>query len=180
MSNQPYPPDPRYQQSPNEAPTEEQTYVRTNDGETYARREHYTTPAAASDQVETRSQIVEDENQRRVNTLYWATRVINFVFGVLEVILLLRFIFRLLAANQASPFVALLYNLSYVFAAPFQGIFTDPHMLNGSVLEVSTLVAMIVYGLIAWGLVALLRVLFIPDYASRRSMTTTTRRRHYP
>jgi len=106
---------------------------------------------------------------------YWITRVVYYILAVLEVILLLRFIFRLLGASQGNDFVMFLYNLSHVFVGPFNGIFND-QALGRSVFELSTIVAMLVYALIAWGIVSLGRVVFAPNYTGRESATTTRRR----
>jgi hypothetical protein len=130
-------------------------------------------------QVESREEVFEDRSQSRANMRYWVTTVTYFVLGVLEVLLLLRFIFRLLAANPDNAFVSFLYNLSGVFVGPFNGIFANPTLVgSSSVFEFSTLVAMLVYALIAWGIVALARIVFPPVLPSRGS-TTTTRRSGY-
>ena len=114
-------------------------------------------------QVESDAEYVENKNLARANLRFWVTRVIYFVLGVIEVIMGLRFVFRLLGANPDSAFVRALYNLSLVFVAPFNGIFNDQTLGNTSVFEVSTLIAMLIYALIAWGLVALCRVLLAPS-----------------
>jgi hypothetical protein len=185
MSNQPYPSDPRmqgYQQPPNQVPPEGGAYndtVRSSSaGGAYVQSQHESYVDSMGNQVQNRAEVFEDENQRRANMRSWITRITYFVLGVLEVILLLRFLFRLLGANQGSAFVMLLYNLSHVFVGPFNGIFND-QALGKSVFETSTLVAMIVYALLAWGIVSLGRVLFAPNMPGRRS-TTMTRRNRYP
>jgi YGGT family len=138
-------------------------------------------PANATDrqQVESRTEYVEDKNLMRANMRYWIARVVYFVLGVLEVVMGLRFIFRLLGANQGSPFAMFLYSLSHVFVAPFNGIFNDQAIGNASVFEVSTLIAMLLYALIAWGIVELSRIILAPLLTdehhvirSRRSRTT--------
>ncbi len=107
---------------------------------------------------------------------YWISRIIYFVLTVLEVILLLRFFFRLLGANQDNAFITFLYNLSHIFVVAFNGIFND-QALGKSVFETSTIVAMVVYALLAWGIVSLCNVLFAPNVPGRQSTTTTRRRR---
>ena len=67
-----------------------------------------------------------------------------------------------------------LYNLSHVFVAAFNGIFND-QALGRSVFETSTLVAMIVYLLLAWGIVSLGRLIFAPNVSGHQRMTTTRR-----
>ena len=126
---------------------------------------------------ENRAEVLEDENLRRANIRYWIVRITYFVSGMLEIILLLRLIFRLLGANQGSTFVMFLYNLSHVFVAPFNGIFND-QALGRSVFEISTLIAMLVYALVAWGIVALGNLIFAPKYSGRQSSTTTRRNRY--
>lgn len=140
----------------------------TTDG-SYAesRQTHYVDPAG--NQLE----IYQDTNLGRANRHSWATNVISFLLGMLEVLLALRFVFRLLGASQDKSFTLFLYHLSQVFAAPFDGIFHDQALGTRSVFELSTLIAMLVYGLLAWGLVALSRVVFAPNESGRQRVTTT-------
>jgi hypothetical protein len=188
MSNQPYSPDPRmqgHQQPPNQVPSEGQGYgsadetVKSfNSGGAYAQSQHESYVDPAGNRIESRAEVFEDENQRRANTRYWIARVTYFILGVLEVILLLRFIFRLLGANQDNAFILFLYNLSHVFVVAFNGIFNDQTIGRVSVFEVSTLIAMIIYALLAWGIVALGNLIFAPNLTGRQSMTTTRRSRY--
>ncbi|MBO0792730.1 MAG: YggT family protein, partial [Ktedonobacteraceae bacterium] len=90
----------------------------------------------------------------------------------------LRFVFRLLGANQGSDFVVFLYNLSHVFVYPFNGIFNDQTIGKVSVFEVSTLIAMLVYALVAWGLVALGRVIFAPSLTDGRRVSVSRNSRY--
>jgi hypothetical protein len=129
----------------------------------------------AGNRVENREEVYVDQNLQRANMRFWITRVVYYILAVLEVILGLRFIFRLLGASQGNDFVMFLYNLSHVFVGPFNGIFND-QALGHSVFEISTIVAMLVYALVAWGIVSLGRVVFAPNYTGRQSATTTRRR----
>jgi hypothetical protein len=87
-----------------------------------------------------------------------AAMITYLILGVLEALLITRVILKLLAANPDSGFVRFVYNLSALFVAPFQGIFPTPATQN-SVLELSSLVAIAVYALIAWGIVRLIAIL---------------------
>lgn len=82
-------------------------------------------------------------------------RLIYFIFGVIIAFLILRFILLLLAANQGNSFVDFVYSVGAVFASPFFGIFGYTPTYGSSVFEVSTLVAIFVYMLIAWALATL-------------------------
>jgi hypothetical protein len=162
MSNRPYLPNPN-------DPTVQDP--RAMDGA--SQQASYT----SGQQVESRTEHAEDENLMRANLRYWIARMVYFVLGVLEVIMALRFIFRLLGANQSSSFVLFLYNLSHVFVYPFNGIFNDQTIGTTSVFEVSTLIAMLVYALIAWGLVALSKVIFAPSLTNEQRVITSRRSR---
>lgn len=88
--------------------------------------------------------------------------LIYFFFGALEILLAFRLILRLTGANSFSAFVGLIYGLTGVFIAPFQGIFhqtTAAGVETSAVLEPSTLVAIVVYAVLAIGIVKLVRIL---------------------
>ena len=88
----------------------------------------------------------------RVGAGVVARRVIYYIAGIIIALLALRIILLLLAANQGSPFVDFIYGLSGVFAWPFYGIFSYQPSYGQSTLEVSSIVAIIVYALIAMAL----------------------------
>lgn len=84
-----------------------------------------------------------------------AQRVVWYIVGFIVVLLLLRLVLLLLGANQGNAFVDFIYAFSGIFAAPFFGIFSYEPSYGKSVFEVSTLVAMLVYGLVGWGIAKL-------------------------
>lgn len=88
--------------------------------------------------------------------------LIYFFFGALEVLLAFRLVLKLTGASIASGFVGLIYGLTGIFILPFEGIFRRGYtqgVETTSVLEPSTLVAIIVYAVLAWGIVKLIRIL---------------------
>jgi hypothetical protein len=85
-------------------------------------------------------------------------QIIWYILGLIEVILAFRFVLRLLGANPASGFTALVYGASAPLALPFRGIISATDA-GGSVMEWSTLIAMIVYLVIAYGLVKLFQLI---------------------
>ncbi len=98
---------------------------------------------------------------------YLKTRnAINYVLGVIEILLAFRFLFKLLGANSASSFVSFIYSLTGIFTAPFTGIFSSS-VTNGlsakSVFEPATLIGMVVYAICAWGLIRLIRLKALRD-----------------
>lgn len=87
--------------------------------------------------------------------------LIYFLCGVLEILLAFRFVFKLTGANIANSFVDLVYGLTEIFISPFEGIFRMGYtegIETSLVLEPSTLVAIIVYAVLAWGIVKLIRI----------------------
>ena len=181
MMNQPDRPDPNAPVYPPNAETapvvlrDNNVYSANNEGIAMERRqENYVNQAGQ--QVENSVETYEDKNQRKENWRYWSRSIIYFVLGVLEVILGLRFIFRLFGANENNDFILALYNFSHVFVGPFNNIFNDQAIGSKSVFELSTLVAMLIYALIAWGLVALTRVLFAPTYNAGQQVAVSRRR----
>lgn len=85
------------------------------------------------------------------------SRIVMYVFGVIEVLIGIRFVLKLLGANGEAGFVQMIYGVSGVFMAPFSTIFGTQRM-SGSTFELSALAAIAVYALLAWGIVVLIRV----------------------
>jgi hypothetical protein len=176
------PPDPRMQgynqpTDPNGQmyAGDERTVRNAQSGNAYSQNQRQSYVDPNGNRVERQVETLEDKNQSRANIRYWITRVTYFVLGVLEVILLLRLLFHLLGANTSSSFITFLYDLSHTFVVAFNGIFND-QALGRSVFEFSTLIAMIVYALIGWGIVSLGRVMFAPIVSGSETVTTTRRR----
>lgn len=79
--------------------------------------------------------------------------ILSLIFGFIEIIIGLRFVFLLLGASLDSGFVTWIYNVSNPLVAPFGTVFghtakTIPGTLPGSSFEAASLVALVVYGLI--------------------------------
>jgi hypothetical protein len=94
-----------------------------------------------------------------------ARKIVYYIAGVLEVLLACRFVLKLLGANTQSLFVSIIYTVSQVFLAPFTGIFraaVTKGIETQSVLEPATVIAMIVYALIAYGIVRLIKIYKAP------------------
>jgi len=111
---------------------------------------------------ETNSQVGDTTVQRQsvekktaVSGVVVAQRIIYYVGGVIIALLLVRFVLQLLGANDANGFVDFIYALSGIFVAPFYGIFGEP-IVGRAQFETSTLVAIIVYGIVTVGVAKLL------------------------
>lgn len=91
-----------------------------------------------------------------------ANRVLFYVLDVVEAVLLVRLILRLLGANPESGFAQFVYSITYPFVAAFISLFPTPSA-GGAVLEWFTIVAMIVYALIFYGIIKLLNITLYRD-----------------
>jgi hypothetical protein len=123
-------------------------------GEYSVHTEHVSVPSAAT---------------RRGVGVTRAKQAITFVFGAINALLAIRFALLLLGANEVSGFVSFIYNLSHVFVLPFRGIFAEP-VLGTSVFEWAALIGIIVYSLVAYGLVRIVELVYAP---ARPTVTRT-------
>lgn len=89
------------------------------------------------------------------------TNIVWYLLGVVEVLLALRIVFLLLAAGL-TPFTSFLYNLTSPLVAPFRGMFPTP-VVDGAYFDTASIVALIVYAIIAWAITALVDVLLRGD-----------------
>ena len=83
------------------------------------------------------------------------TRVITLFITAIDVLLLVRFLLKLLGANAQQPFVAALYRMTEPLVRPFQGIFPEP--AGAPVLDIAALLAIIFISLIGALVIALIR-----------------------
>ncbi len=87
-----------------------------------------------------------------------AGRVIWYLSGALSILLGFRFILALLGANAGNGFARFIHAATAIFVSPFLSLFGETSTYGTSHFEVSTLVALVVYALVAWGLVKLVNI----------------------
>jgi YGGT family len=83
-----------------------------------------------------------------------------------EILLGLRVALKVLAASPSAGFSRALYAITSPLVVPFQGVFPNPHT-HGSIFELSTVLAMLIYAILAWVIVRILLVV------NRRAPTPT-------
>lgn len=106
----------------------------------------------------TTTEEVDDGVVARNRGQLFLTNIIWFAAGVIIVLLGFRFVFALLGANPSNSFAHFIYQVSHPFVAPFFGLFSYNYSYGISRFEAYTLVAMLVYLIIAWGLSALINL----------------------
>ncbi len=117
-------------------------------------------PAAPGEEYRPRNTVPEggafNTNQ---STLRRVSGLINLAALVINGLIALRFLLKLMAANAANPFAALVYFLSRPFIAIFVGLTPTPSF-EGIQIEFFDLIAILVYFLLAWAIIRLLWILF--------------------
>jgi hypothetical protein len=86
--------------------------------------------------------------------LYRGAQIVWYGLYLIETLLAVRFVLKLLGANPEATFSNLVYSLSYTFTWPFTAVFSHDY-IEGSIFEWTTLLAMIVYWLLATAVIKL-------------------------
>jgi uncharacterized protein YggT (Ycf19 family) len=86
-------------------------------------------------------------------------RLIVFIFGIIQVLILLRILLLLVAAREGNAIVAFIYSISDLFVAPFRGILRMNEIASGQLeLDVAAIVALVGWTILELILIWLLRV----------------------
>lgn len=117
-------------------------------------------------------QVVRDVAAERRLTFLQIDRIMYTLLGMLEIMLGLRFMLKLIAANPDSGFVVFVYGVTGLFMAPFNALIGSP-TYKGATFEATTLIAMAVYALLFWVLVRV--ILVATSQTSARTITRSTR-----
>jgi hypothetical protein len=107
-------------------------------------------------------------NSPSTKPLYRGTQVVWFFLGIFEVLLAFRFVLKLLGANPGAGFTEFVYSITTVFTAPFLSVFRVTKVA-GSTFEWTTLLAMLVYWMIA---VAIVKMFLIGKTVSTSEAAT--------
>ncbi len=121
-------------------------------------RTEKTVVTEGNETLQTENRLIENKATSLQTTQY----LIYFFFGALNVFLVARFFLKLFDASTTNTFVDLVYGITGIFVAPFAGIFNNvvsQEIETGSIFESATLVAIIVYLVLAWGIVKLVQIL---------------------
>lgn len=106
--------------------------------------------------VEDHQDINLDEKRRGIsaaNQNSSVARIVNivgFIFGALELLLVVRLFLQLVGVNAENSFAVFIYTLSAPFVALFSSLLQNPVLSGTSVLEITTIIAMLVWGIVAW------------------------------
>jgi uncharacterized protein YggT (Ycf19 family) len=86
-------------------------------------------------------------------------RLIIFIFGLIELLILARIVLLMVAARESNAIVSFIYNVSDIFVAPFRGILGINEIQSGAAaFDVAALVALVGWIIIELIVLALVRV----------------------
>jgi uncharacterized membrane protein len=108
--------------------------------------------------VDQREAVAYDVYAARRLAAYRVTQMIYWIFGLIDGLILIRFVLKALGANPSAGFAEFIYGITAVLVAPFYGLFRNPQT-QSNVLELNSIVALIVYALLAWLLAKLAWIL---------------------
>jgi hypothetical protein len=103
---------------------------------------------------------------------YQLTRIIWAVLAILEITLGLRYVLKLIAGSASSGFAVSIYGITKPFVAPFEALVATPTFAR-TAYELSTLIAMAMYVLVAWAVVRVIGV--AAERVTARTVTRSTR-----
>jgi hypothetical protein len=73
-----------------------------------------------------------------------AGRIVMFVFGIIQVLIILRIVLLLLNAREGNDLVQFILNASQLFVSPFEGMLnTNALKSGGSVLDIAAILALV-------------------------------------
>jgi hypothetical protein len=83
-------------------------------------------------------------------------RVVILIFGIIQILIGLRFVLLLIDADEANGLVSAILNFSQLFVGPFEGVLrTDGLAAQGSYLDITAIVAFVGWSLLEavliWG-----------------------------
>ena len=94
--------------------------------------------------------------------LHRISGLISLGTTLLNSLICLRFLLVLVHANRSNEFARFIFSTTEPFLAIFRGLTSSPSF-NGITLELTTLIAITVYSLLAWSIAQLLRTLFAKE-----------------
>ena len=115
-------------------------------------------------------------NSPTTKPLFRATQIVWYLCDLLEIVLAFRFFLRFAGANPEAGFSNFIYTISWPFVEPFFAVFRTT-VVSGSTVEWDTLLAMIVYSIIAWIIVSLFlmgKTVSTPEAAAKLDDSETT------
>jgi hypothetical protein len=114
-----------------------------------------------------REEVVVDEVAERRTLLYRVSQFIWLIAGMLETLLGLRVFLKLIGANPEAGFARMVYGLSELFVWPFNSLTITP-VYGNMALDINTMIAMVIYAILALVVVQGLWLVLFRNYTTSR------------
>jgi hypothetical protein len=116
----------------------------TYDERTVVHRDETDAPPAAVPTSDHSTAVTSRTVEMRPSGGTVAGRVVVFIFGVIQALILLRIVLLLMDAREANDLVSFILNASQVFVAPFEGILrTEALKSAGSIFDLAAVLALV-------------------------------------
>jgi uncharacterized protein YggT (Ycf19 family) len=133
------------------------------------REERHVTVDGATDSSDSTVPVSDSaEVVRNFNPARRTVELIYLIFGIINGLLLIRVVLKLLGANPLAGFTSFVYGITDVFMAPFRNLLPTIGS-NQSQLEMSAVVAVLVYALVGWVMARIVTIMFSRDVTVARS-----------
>jgi hypothetical protein len=114
----------------------------TYDERTVVQRDETDAPASAT--TDRSTAVTSRTVEMRPSGGTVAGRVVIFIFGVIQALILLRIVLLLMDAREANDLVSFILNASQIFVAPFEGILrTEALTASGSIFDLAAVLALV-------------------------------------
>jgi hypothetical protein len=112
-------------------------------------------PVRYPNETVSQSSVVSETVRRSPSGAETARRVVVFIFGIIQALIVTRIVLLLADANQENQLVSFIYDLSAFFVGPFEGILNTNAVRSGaSVFDIAALVAIIGWTILEFLIIA--------------------------
>ncbi|MEO8638707.1 MAG: YggT family protein [Chloroflexota bacterium] len=112
-------------------------------------------PVRYPNETVSHSSVVSETVRRTPSGAETARRVVVFIFGIVQALIVIRIVLLLADANQANQLVRFIYDASGFFIGPFEGILkTNAVQAGASVFDIAALVALIGWTILEFLIIA--------------------------
>lgn len=123
------------------------------------------------------AEFVDNVEARQSRTL-WLENLIYFIFGGIALLIAMRVLLKAIGANPENAFTNFIYQLSRLFVAPFLTMVNPIELGATAMFEIASVLAIIVYLIVAWLIVRLMILLFNRPATGVSASRTVGRQSH--
>ena len=116
-------------------------------------------PVRYPNETVSNSSVVSERVRHSPSGAEVARRVVVFIFGIIQALIVVRIVLLLVDANQANTLVRFIYDASGFFVGPFEGILnTNAVRAGASIFDIAALVALIGWTILEVLIIALIGI----------------------